>query len=141
MIIEYQCLSSPFAFVVTGSRTDGIDMADIGFRLRMDLRIAINLAGGSLQNPGRFPSGELKHMHGADDAGFHRSDRIALVVAWRGRTRQIVDAIDIGIDVDRVANVMFDKSEIRMIEQWSDVAHRTGEQIIDADNAVAALQQ
>ncbi len=116
-------------------------MTDIGFGLWMNFRIAINLAGGSLQNPGRFPSGELEHVHGADDAGFHRPDRIALVVAWRSRARQIVDAVDIAIDVDRLAHVMFDESEIWVIEQRPHITHRSGEQIIDADNPVAPLKQ
>src|SRR3954467_374085 len=141
VIVEYQRFGGPLAFVVTSPRTYRIDMADIGFRLRMNFRVPINLAGGSLKNSGSVLPGELQHVHSADDAGFHRSDRIALVVPRRGRTREIVNAVDIGIELERFAHVMFNESEIRMIEQRPDVAHRSGEEVVDADHWIAALQQ
>src|SRR4051794_39265334 len=36
---------------------------------------------------------------------------------------------------------MFDEPEVRMIQQWPHIPDRTGEQIIDADDVIAALQQ
>src|SRR5215216_3962568 len=115
VIIEHQRLGSPLAFVITSPWTDRIDVADIGFRLRMNFRITVNFAGRSLQNPSRFLTGEIEHVHGADDTGSHRSDGVALVVPRRGGTRQIVDPVDIRVDREWLAHVAFDECEIRMI--------------------------
>src|SRR3546814_18750743 len=46
VIIESERFRRSFAFIVAGARTGWIDIAEIILPLRMDLRIAINLAGG-----------------------------------------------------------------------------------------------
>src|SRR5690606_30129171 len=48
-IIEAQGFSRALALVIAGSRAHGIDIAPIGFGLRVLVRIAIDLAGRSLQ--------------------------------------------------------------------------------------------
>lgn len=43
VVVEEQGLGATFGFIITGSATDGIDVAPVGFRLGMDLRIAVYL--------------------------------------------------------------------------------------------------
>lgn len=51
VVIEEEGFGAPFSFVVTGARADGIDPPPVIFPLGMDLRIAIDFAGGRLQDP------------------------------------------------------------------------------------------
>src|SRR3546814_14236158 len=46
VIIASERFRRSFAFIVAGARTGWIDIAEIILPLRMDLRIALNLAGG-----------------------------------------------------------------------------------------------
>ena len=87
MIVEKQGFRGALPFVITGSWTDWIDVADIAFRLRMNFRITIDFAGRCLKYPARFEHGEFKYVVGADHAGLHRANRVALVMTRRGRTR------------------------------------------------------
>src|SRR5690348_13345520 len=107
----------------------------------MNLGIAVDLAGGGLKHATGFLPGELKNVHGADHAGLHRPDRIPLIVLWRGRTGQIVYPVKRAIDTNWLTYVVLDELKMRMIEQRTDVAHGSGEQVIDANHAVAPLQQ
>src|SRR4051812_46137952 len=141
MIVEHQGLGRTFALVVAGPGPNRIYMADVTFRLRMDFGVTVDLAGGGLQNSRRLLAGEFEYVDGADDAGLDGPDRIPLVVPWRGRARQIVDAVDLAVDFKTFAHVMFDEPEVRMVQQGPHIPDRTGEQIVDADDVIAALQQ
>src|SRR5678809_1195132 len=46
MIVHHQCFGYPFAFVVTASQADAIDVSPIILSLRMDQRIAVDLGSG-----------------------------------------------------------------------------------------------
>ncbi|MGY4416815.1 hypothetical protein ACVWW4_008551 [Bradyrhizobium sp. LB7.1] len=115
--------------------------AEIGFRLGMHLGIAVDLACRCLQHSGALPTRELQHVDGAKHAGLHRADRIFLVMTGRRRAGEAVDPVDIALDLDGIAYVMFDEAKIRMIEQRPDIADRSREQIVEADYRVAALQK
>ena len=52
VIVHEQRLGAAFALVVARADADRIDMAPVGFRLRMDVRIAIDFAGRRLQDAG-----------------------------------------------------------------------------------------
>ena len=94
MIIEEHRLRAALALVVASTRPDRIDVTNVAFRLRVNLGVAINLAGGGLQHQRALLQRELERVVSAEHAGPQRSDRIPLVVARRSRTRQIVNAID-----------------------------------------------
>src|SRR2546423_11757444 len=53
MIIEEHRLRAALALVVASTRPDRIDVTNVAFRLRVNLGVAINLAGGGLQHTAR----------------------------------------------------------------------------------------
>ena len=97
VIVEEQRLGAALPLVVTGADADGIDVAPVGFRLRMNLRIAVNLAGRGLENPGPDPLGQAEHIDRAVDRGLGGLHRVVLVVDRRGGTGEIVDFIHLDI--------------------------------------------
>ena len=93
VVVEEQGLGAALAFVVAGARADGVDVPDIGLRLRVDLWVAIDLAGGGLEDLGLGALGQAEHVDGAVDAGLGGLRRVKLVVNGRCRARQVVDLV------------------------------------------------
>ena len=96
----------------------------------MDLRIAVNLRGGSLEDPGLHPLGQPQRVDRAHDAGLDRLDRVVLVMDGRCRTGQVVDLID--FEVDRVDDVVTDAFEMGISQEMADVVLAAGEKIVEA---------
>jgi hypothetical protein len=138
-IVEEKGLGATLAFVVTGSRPDRIDVAPIFLRLRMDVGIAIDLRRRGLQNLGAQPLGEAEHVDGTVHTGLRRLHRIVLVVNGRGRASKIVDLVD--LDIERERHVVAHQLEALTIEEMGDVALGASEEVVDADDIAAALQQ
>src|SRR5262249_37849350 len=76
VIVGHQRLRETLAFVVTGTQTDGIDIAPVAFRLRMDQRVAINFRRRRLKDARAHALRETEHVDGAHDAGLDRLHRI-----------------------------------------------------------------
>ena len=53
VVVHEQRFGRPLAFVVAGPGADRVDAAAIGFRLRMDVGVAVDLAGRRLQHLAR----------------------------------------------------------------------------------------
>jgi hypothetical protein len=70
--VEAQRLGRPLALVVAGARAGAVDVAPVGFDLRMDQGVAIDLAGRGLQQPGAVALGQAQQAVGAHNAGQHR---------------------------------------------------------------------
>ena len=68
------------ALVITGARTDRIDVPYIIFGLRMGFRVAIDLARRRLQHARRFTAREIEYVECADDACLQGPNGIALVM-------------------------------------------------------------
>src|SRR3546814_351082 len=79
VIIESKRLRRSFAFIVAGARTGWIDIAEIILPLRMDLRIAINLAGGCEEEVRSTAFSQGQQVLRADHAGHQRMFWIGLV--------------------------------------------------------------
>lgn len=105
----------------------------------MDRRVAVNFTGGRLQDLELQPLGEPEHVDGADDAGLGRLHRILLVMDGRGRTGEVEDLIH--LDEQRMRDVVTQKLEAFVVEEMRDVAARAREEIIDAENLAARLEQ
>ena len=60
--VEEQGLGRPLALVVAGAGADRVDMAAIGFLLRVLQGIAIDLAGRGLEDPGTGALGPFQHV-------------------------------------------------------------------------------
>ena len=68
--------------------------------------------------------------------GLHR---VPLVVDGRRRAREIEDLVD--LDEERVGDVVAQELEALVVEEVLDVASGAGEEIVDAEHLVAALEQ
>jgi hypothetical protein len=137
--VEEQGLGAALALVVAGARADRIDLAPIGFDLGVDLRVAIDLAGRGLQHPSAGALGQVQHVDRAHDIGAHGHDRVVLIMDRRGRAGQVVDLVH--RNEDRVVHVVVHELEVRVIQQVGDVVLAAGEQVVQADHAVAARDQ
>ncbi len=92
-VVEEQGLGAALAFVIAGAGADGVDVAPILLRLGMDLGVAINLAGGGLQDLGPHPLGQAEHVDGPMHAGLGGLHRVELVVDGGGRAGQVIDFV------------------------------------------------
>ena len=81
------------------------------------------------------PSMLMAPMH----AGLGRLHRVVLVMDGRGRAGEVVDFVD--LDIEREGHVVAHQLEARVVEQMRDVALGAGEEVVDADDVVAAFEQ
>ena len=139
MIVEEQRLGAALALVIAGARTDRVDVAPIFLRLRVDVRIAIDLARRSLEDLALQPLGEAEHVDRAVHAGLGRLHGIVLVVDRRCRTGEIVDLVD--LDIERHRDVVPHEFEARLAMQVVEVALGPGEQVVDAQHLVPLFEQ
>src|ERR1700694_5306924 len=91
LVIVEQRLGGASAFVVTAARARQINVTAVLLSLRMDVGIAVYLAGGRLQNARVQALGETQHVDRSNDARLRRLNWIMLIVARRGRAGEIVD--------------------------------------------------
>ena len=124
VIVEKQGFGTAFAFIVTRAKTDGIDVSPIVFRLWVDFRIAVNFAGGGLQDFGFSAFGQPQHIDGTVYAGFGGLYGVVLIVDGRGRTGQIVDFIY--FDIQGKSDVVAQQFKMGIIEQMLQVVLPVG---------------
>ena len=139
VVVEEQRLRAALALVVAGAHADRVDVAPVVLGLRVDLRVAVDLAGGGLQDPRLHPLGQAQHVDRAVHAGLGRLHRVVLVVDRAGRAGQVVDLVD--LDVEREGHVVAHQLEHRVAQQVRDVALAAGEVVVDAEHVVALGQQ
>ena len=138
MVVEKQSFGIPLALVVTSARTDRIHVASIGLGLRMNRRVAIDLAGRGMQDSGVHTLGEAEHVDRSEHRGLDRLDRVVLVMNRRCRTGHVIDSID--FDFERINHIVAKKLEICMILQVNDILLITGKKIIQAKIVVGILK-
>ena len=102
-------------FVVTGPGADRIDRPAIALGLRVDLGIAVDLAGRGLQHLGAAALGHAQHVDRPHHRGLHGLDGVVLVVARRGRAGQIVDLVH--FQPDRQGDVVADQLEVGPVQE------------------------
>ena len=138
-VIEEQGLGAALPFIVTRPWPNGVDMSPAVFRLWMDLRVAVHLGGGRLEDLRLDPLGQAQHVDGAVDACLGGLDGIELVVDGRGRAGQVIDLIH--LDVQGEGNVVAHQLEMGVIEERNDVVLGPGEEVVDAQNVAAVIHQ
>lgn len=67
-----------FALIVAGARSDGVHIAPVGLRLRMNLGITIHLRGGGQQHASRDSLGQTQHVQSSLGTGLDSLDGIVL---------------------------------------------------------------
>ena len=139
VIIEEKRLGTALAFIIAAAQADRVHIAPIGFGLGMLRGIAIDFAGGSLQDRNLDALGQAEHVDGAHDRNLGGLHRIMLIMNGRGRTGQIVNGID--LHEKRKADIVTHELETRMVVQMGNIGFGTGEQIVHAQHFVARFDQ
>ena len=85
-------LGEPLGLVVDAARTDRVDVAPVGLGLRVDLRVAVDLAGRGQEEAGVLGLGQAERVVRAEAADLQRLDRHLEVVLRRGRAGEVQHA-------------------------------------------------
>ena len=139
MVIHHQTLGGPFSLVVTTPDADGIDLPPVVLPLGVDLRVAVNLGGGGLEDLGLDPLGQTEGVDGPHDARLDGLDGVVLVMDGRGRTGEVVDLVD--LQVDGVDDVVADELEAPMPQEVAYVVLAAREEVVEAQDVVTFRDQ
>ena len=130
VIIHEQRLGDALTLVVTSSRTNRIDVATIGFRLRVNFWIAVNFRRTRQQDSGTAALGHSQHVDRSQYAGLDRLDWIELVMTWGSGASHMIDLVD--FQENRQGHVVSDQFEIRFAKQMDNVRLLAGEKVVQA---------
>ena len=100
----------------------------------VDLRVAVHLGGGCLENRRPDPFGEPQGIDCAHDAGLDRLDGVELVMDGRGRTGKVIDLID--LQIDGVDDVVADAFKTRVSQEVVDVVLVSRKEVVEAKDPV-----
>src|SRR5262245_48010681 len=98
VIVEEQRLGATLSLIVAGTRTDRIDIAPVGFGLRMHRRVAVYLARRRLEDATFETLGESQHVYRPMHRRLGRLHGVVLVMYGRSWAGQIVDFIYFNIE-------------------------------------------
>jgi len=135
-------LAAPLAFVVAGPLADRVDVAPVLLGLRMDLGLAVDLAGRGDQHLRAGRLRELEHVHRAEHRRLQRTNRVPLVVRRRGRTREVIDLVDLGVvAIDDVVPHELEPARVSAGLQRGDVLRTAGIEVVETDHMIAVLDE
>ena len=135
-----QRLGVALGLVVDAARADRVDVAPVVLGLRVDLRVAVDLARRGEQEAGAVRLGQAERVVRAVRADLQRVQRQAQVVDRRRRRGEVVDEVDRLVDEVRLDDVALEEHELGHADVL-DVAQRPRLEVVDADDAVAAAQE
>ena len=130
-----QRLGVALGLVVDAARADRVDVAPVGLRLRMHLRVAVHLARRGEQEARPLHLGEAERVVRAVRADLERLQRQPQVVDRARRAREVVDEVDRLVDLDVLRQVVREEDE-GVAAQMLDVGERARLEVVDADDAV-----
>ena len=139
VIVHHQRLGDALALVVAGAGADGVDIAPVALRLRMDGRDLRRPRRSRPGESGPEPLGQHQHVDGAQHVRLDGLDRVVLVVNGRGGAGQVVDLVD--LEEERLGDVVPDKLELVVVEQMLDVLSPAGEEVVQADDVMAVRKK
>jgi hypothetical protein len=139
VVVEEERLGATLALVVARPLADGIHVAPVTFRLRVHVRVTVHFARARLEHPRPDALGETEAVDRAHHRCLDRLDRVVLVVRRRRGTREVVDLLD--LELEGVDDVVADEFKIWIRQQVRDVPLLAGEEIIEADDLVAVVQE
>ena len=135
-----QRLGVALRLVVDAARADRVHVAPVRLRLWVHLRIAVDLARGGEQEASALELGEPERVVRPVGADLERLQRQAQVVDRAGRAREVVDEVDRLVDLEMARQVVVEKEE-PLATVVLDVLQRPGLEVVDADDAVLALEE
>ncbi len=136
-----QRLGEPLGLVVDPARADRVDVTPVGLGLRVDLRVAVGLAGRGEQEAGALLLGQAQGVQRAERADLHRLDRQLEVVDRAGRAGEVQHLVDRAGDVDVLRHVGLHEPEPVVLHQVLDVDRRAGQEVVERDDLVAVGEQ
>ncbi len=139
MVVGEEGFGGTLALVVAGAWTDGVHITPIGLGLGVDRRVAVDLAGGSLEDAGVAPFGHPKGVDSPHDGGLHGLDGVVLVVTRGGWAGEVVDFVD--FEPDRVGDIVTDEVEVVVLEQVLDIGLLGSEEVIETDDIVPLAEE
>lgn len=139
MVVKEKCLRATLAFIVTRPRASGINMAPVFFGLGMHFRVAVNFAGGCLENfrPNTFS--KAKHVDSTVNRRLGRLYGIKLVMDGRCRAGQIVNLV--AFYIKRESHIVAQEFKMGVIQKMGDIVFASGEKIIDAQYIMTFTDQ
>ena len=126
--------------VVDAARAHRVDVAPVGLLLRMLERIAVDLGGRREHERRALGLGQPERLVRAERADLQRRDRQLEIVDRAGRAGPVQHEVHRAVDVDVVGDVVLDEGEVA-VDQVRDVRRVAGQQVVDADHLVAAIEQ
>jgi hypothetical protein len=105
-------------------------------------RVAVDLAGGGEEEPGALGDGKVEQV--ARAGGPHGKDlqRDAQEIERGRRAGEVEHCVDRSVDVEHaVGHVVLDQPEAVVAQEMLDVDRASGQEVVDGDHFVAALEQ
>ena len=137
-----QCLAEAFALVVASARADRVDIAPVGFGLRVDQRVAVGFRGRCEQEAGAVAGGQLQQVMGAEAVRQHDLQGDAGEIGRAGRAGQVVDLLGRGeIGGQGAGQIMLDHAQAWVVADGGDVARVAGQVVVDDGDVVPRGQQ
>ena len=138
-VVGAERLGHALALVVAGADADGVDVAPVGLHLRVDERVAVDLARGGVEDAGLRLEREVEHVHDAEDGALRRLYRVLLVVDGRGGAGEVVDLVE--LSPEGLSHVVQDEREAAVLEEVVDVGLRAGEEVVECRDLVAVREE
>lgn len=139
IIVKKKGFCAPLTFVIAGAAADGIDISPVRLWLGLDLRVAIDLRGGGLQDLGPYSLGQPQHIDCSVHGGLGGLHRIVLVVDRRGGTGQVVYFIH--FHVQGKGDVSAQEFEPRVVKEVVDIGLVSGVAVVSAEDLVSFIQE
>ena len=130
-----------FRFVVHATRTYGIDISPIFFRLGVYMRITVYFGSRGYQNSCILLFSKPQKVVGAVCADFERLNGHLQIINRAGGRSKIQDVIEFARHVNELRHIVVIILKVFFGEEVFDVGDVTSEQIIHGDNLVAFRQK
>jgi hypothetical protein len=127
--------------VVHAPRADRVDVAPVRLVLRMDLRVAVDLARRRQQVPGAGGLREAERVVGTERADLQCLDRVLEVVPRARRAREVQDGVDGAFDVDVLGDVVLPQVEGGNAEKIFDVRDPARQEAVDREHLPPPTEQ
>jgi len=138
-VVEEERLGAALSLVVAAADADRVDRTPVGLGLRVDIRVAVDLGGRSLEDPRLHALGKAQHVDRPVHARLGRLHRVELVVDGRGGTGEVVDLVD--FDVEREAHVVAHEFESRVAQEVGNVVLAARVEVVQAQHVVSLPEQ
>src|SRR6185436_3440429 len=105
------------------ARAERIDVAPVGFGLRMNQRVAVYLRGRSQQEAGSFVLGQPQGLVRAERTDLERLDRKLQIVHGAGRRGEVPHVVDRPLQETELGDLLLDEPKARITGQVVDVGY------------------